>query len=88
MVPPSVRASHAVLVLVMLLKSTDTSNERGPNVVVLNTRRSDAARCASRYEPSGSTLSVLLPPTVCAVVSCRVIAAPLCMLRLPATPIS
>ena len=41
--------------------------------MVLKTRRSPTVRCGSRYEPSGSTLTVLLPPTVCAAVICRVI---------------
>ena len=58
MVPPSVRASQSVLVLVMLLKSTDTSRLRAPKFTFLNTRRSAAVRVGSRYDPSGSTLTV------------------------------
>ena len=59
-----------------------------PKFIVLNTRRSAAVRVGSRNEPSGSTLTVLLPPTVCAVLICRVITAPLCEFKLPARPMS
>jgi hypothetical protein len=87
-VPLNVRASHAVLTLNMLLKSTATLRSRLPKRAVLNTRRSMAVRASRRSEPSGSTLTVVLPPTVCAVFTWRVTAMPLCMFTLPARPMS
>ena len=42
----------------------------------------DGPRVGSRSEPSGSTFTVLLPPTVCATVTCRVTAMPLCEFKL------
>ncbi len=45
-------------------------------------------RVGRRNDPSGSTLTLVLPPTVCAVLICRVITAPLCRFKFSAKPMS